>query len=312
MALDPQFRTVLDRMAQMDAPPLTGETAEQARANYRTLAMARRSGDYRPEAVAAVTDDRVDGPLGPVPVRVYRPEGGDDQPVVVYLHGGGWVVGDIETHDPVCRRMANAVGAVVVSVGYHLAPEHPHPAPLEDVMAVLRWTAATFGGRPLGVAGDSAGASLAAGAAMRAARGADRLDLAAQFLAYPAVDPAMGFPSVQANGEGYFLTGSDMAWFWHQYAPTPEAASDLDVALLHAPVPEGLAPAIIATAEYDPLHDEGVAYATHLADAGVPVQHVEGDGLVHGFLAFLGVVDAADRCGWRAMAAFAHLLRGGS
>nr|MDQ2727675.1 alpha/beta hydrolase [Actinomycetota bacterium] len=187
-----------------------------------------------------------------------------------------------------------------------------HPGPLDDVMAALRWTAATFGGRPHGVAGDSAGASLAAGAALRAANGPDRVDLAAQFLAYPAVDPAMGFPSVQANGEGCFLTAADMAWFWHQYAPTPETAADLDVALLHAPVPDGLAPAVIATAEYDPLHDEGVAYAAHLARAGIPVDHVEGDGLVHGFLAFLGVVDAAERCGSRAMAAFGRLLRGGS
>ncbi len=312
MALDPQFRTVLDRMAVMDVLPLTAGTADDARRSYRSLAMARRSGDYRPQPVAGVTDNRVDGPLGPVPVRVYRPEGPDDQPVVTYLHGGGWVVGDIETHDPVCRRLANEVGAIVVSVDYRLAPEHPHPAPLDDVMAALRWTAATFGGRPHGVAGDSAGASLAAGAALRAVTGSDRLDLAAQLLAYPAVDPAMGFPSVQANGEGYFLTSSDMAWFWHQYAPTPEVAADLEVSLLHIPVPAGLAPAIIATAEYDPLHDEGVAYAAHLADAGVRVEHIEGVGLIHGFLAFLGVVDAADRCGSRAMAAFASLLRGSS
>jgi acetyl esterase len=310
MALDPQFRTVLDRMAEMDVPPLTGGTAADARRNYRTVALARRSGDYQPEAVAGVTDHLVDGPLGPVPVRVYRPAGPDDQPVVTYLHGGGWVVGDLDTHDPVCRRLANQVGAIVVSVDYRLAPEHPHPAPLEDVMAALRWTAATFTGRPHGVAGDSAGASLAAGAAIRAAGEPDGVDLAAQLLAYPAVDPAMGFPSIQANGEGYFLTAADLAWFWQQYVPTPEAAADLDVALLHALVPDGLAPAVITTAEYDPLHDEGVAYADHLAGAGVHVDHVEGDGLVHGFLAFLGVVDAADRCGAAAMAAFGRLLRG--
>lgn len=310
MPLDPQFRTVLDRMAAMDVPPLSGASAAQARQNYKALALARRSGDYRPEAVAEVNDHQVDGPLGPVPVRVYRPEDAGDQPVVTYLHGGGWVVGDLDTHDPVCRRVANQVGATVVAVDYRLAPEHPHPAPLEDVMAALRWTAATFPGRPHGVAGDSAGASLAAGAALRSASEPDGVALAAQLLAYPAVDPAMGFGSVQANGEGYFLTAAEMAWFWHQYVPTPEAAADLDVALLHAVVPDGLAPAVVATAEFDPLHDEGVAYAAHLADAGVHVEHIEGDGLIHGFLAFLGVVDAADRCGADAMAAFARLLRG--
>jgi acetyl esterase len=161
------------------------------------------------------------------------------------------------------------------------------------------------------VAGDSAGASLAAGAAFRAATGPDRVDLAAQFLAYPAVDPAMGFPSVRANGDGYFLTAADMAWFWHQYVPTPEAAAELDVALLHAPVPDRLAPVVIATAEFDPLHDEGVAFAAHLAEAGVTVEHVEGEGLVHGFMGFLGMVDAADRCALWALAAFSRLLRGG-
>lgn len=309
MALDPQFRSVLDRMAAMDVLPLTQGTVDEARRSYRSLALARRSGDYRPQPVASVTDNRVDGPLGPVPVRVYRAEGPVDQPVVTYLHGGGWALGDLDTHDPVCRRLANEVGAIVVSVDYRLAPEHPHPSPLDDVMAALRWTAATFGGRPLGVAGDSAGASLAAGAALRAVTGPERLDLAAQFLAYPAVDPAMGFPSVQANGEGYFLTSADMAWFWHQYVPTPETAADLEVSLLHTPVPSGLAPAVVVTAEYDPLHDEGEAYAAHLADAGVLVEHIEGEGLIHGFLAFLGVVDAADRCGSRAMAAFASLVR---
>ncbi|MDQ6839301.1 MAG: alpha/beta hydrolase [Actinomycetota bacterium] len=311
MVLDPQFRAVLEAMASSDATALSAGTADDARRNYRALAMSRRRGDYRPETVAQVSDDRIDGPLGAVPVRLYRPDAVGDLPVVTYAHGGGWVLGDLETHDPVCRRMANQVGAIVVAVDYRLAPEHPHPAPLDDVMAALRWTAATFPGRPHGVAGDSAGASLVAGAALRAAHGPEGVDLVAQLLAYPAVDPAMGFPSIAANGEGFFLTAADIAWFWHQYLPTPEAAADLDVAVVHAPVPDGLAPAVVVTAEYDPLHDEGVAYAAHLSDAGVAVEHVEGFGLIHGFLAFLGVVDAAEVCGSTAMAAFARLLREG-
>jgi acetyl esterase len=166
MPLDPQFRAVLDQLAATGALPLVRGSAPETRSHYRSLAMARRGGDYRPEPVEGVEDRSVDGPAGPVAVRVYRPRA-DRGRVVTYLHGGGWVLGDLDTHDPVCRRVANALGATVVAVDYRLAPEHPHPAPLEDTMAAVAWTAATFPDRPHVVAGDSAGASLAAGAAPR-------------------------------------------------------------------------------------------------------------------------------------------------
>ena len=286
MPLDPQFRTVLDTFESKGLIPLVRGDAAETRAHYQTLALSRRGPQYVPEPVASATDQHSPGG---VPVRVYEPldpRGG----TLIFLHGGGWVVGDVETHDPLCRRVANGTGARVVSVDYRLAPEHPFPAGLDDAEEVLHWLWTEDPGRPLGVAGDSAGASLTAGVALRARD--KQLPLAAQLMFYPATDPAMTSPSFAENGAGYFLTGRDMAWFYQQYLPGgPGRAPEADLG--HADV-VGVAPAIVATAEFDPLRDEGIAYAARLADAGVPTQHVPGPGLIHGFAAFLGVVDAAD------------------
>jgi acetyl esterase len=225
-----------------------------------------------------------------VPVRIFEPRQPNGS-ILVYLHGGGWVVGSVDTHDPLCRRVANATGARVVSVDYRLAPEHPYPAALDDAEEVLRWLAAANPGRPLGVAGDSAGGSLSAGLAIRARD--QQLPLTAQLLLYPATDPAMTSPSITENGEGYFLTRDAMDWFYRQYFPSGVPAAG-DAKLAHADV-AGVAPAVVATAEFDPLRDEGAAYADRLKNAGVPVEYVPGPGLIHGFAGFLGVVDAADR-----------------
>ncbi|TCK22974.1 alpha/beta hydrolase [Pseudonocardia endophytica] len=307
MALDPAFRTVLDTLERADAVPLVRDgDALATRAHYRELSMARRGPGFVPEEVADVADGEFPGgPDHHIPVRSYRPAE-DTGAIVVYLHGGGWVVGDLDTHDPVCRRVANATGATVVSVDYSLAPEHPHPAALDDAEMVLRYLSASAYGRPIGVAGDSAGASLAAGLAVRAARGGGmRVD--AQLLFYPATDPTGSHPSVAENGHGYFLTAADMAFFWEQYLPGGAGATDPDIALLGTDV-RGVAPAVIATAEFDPLRDEGRAYADQLERAGVTVHRVEGPGLIHGFAAFLGVVDAADTVVASALAAFRDLL----
>ena len=286
MPLDPQFRTVLDTFESKGLLPLVRGDAAQTRAHYRTLALSRRGPQYVPEPVASATDQHSPGG---VLVRVYEPLD-PRSGTLIYLHGGGWVVGDVETHDPLCRRVANGTGARVVSVDYRLAPEHPFPAALDDAEEVLHWLWSEDPGRPLGVAGDSAGASLTAGVALRARD--KQIPLAAQLMFYPATDPAMTSPSFAENGAGYFLTGHDMAWFYQQYLPGgPGRAPEADVA--HADV-VGVAPAIVATAEFDPLRDEGIAYAARLADAGVPTQHVPGPGLVHGFAGFLGVVDAAE------------------
>ncbi|MHA6793889.1 alpha/beta hydrolase [Pseudonocardia bannensis] len=284
---------MIDQLTTAGALPLIRETAQATRSHYRSLAMARRGGGYSPEPVGDVKDRKVDSPAGPVPVRLYTPLE-DRGRVITYLHGGGWVVGDLDTHDPVCRRVANSVGATVVAVDYRLAPEHPHPAALDDAMAALAWTADTFPGRPHVVAGDSAGAALAAGAALRA-RDEGGPPLAAQLLVYPCTDPGMSMPSIRENGEGYFLTHADMTWFYDQYVPARSRREEPTVDLLHAPDLAGLPPAVVATAEFDPLRDEGDAYADRLRSAGVPVRHLPGPGLIHGYFAFLGVVDRADR-----------------
>jgi len=297
MPLDPQFRTVLDTFEAKGLTPLVRGDAAQTRAHYRTLALSRRGPQYVPEPVASATDQHSPGG---VPVRIYEPIQANGS-TLIYLHGGGWVVGDVETHDPLCRRVTNGTGARVVSVDYRLAPEHPFPAALDDAEEVLHWLRAEDPGRPLGVAGDSAGASLAAGVALRARD--QQIPLAAQLMLYPATDPAMTSPSIAENGAGYFLTERDMAWFYQQYLPADPASASASVGKTTAGAPEadlahadvaGVAPAIVATAEFDPLRDEGAAYAARLADAGVPVQYVPGPGLIHGFAGFLGVVDAAD------------------
>ena len=306
MPLDPAFRTMLDTLQETGALPLIRGSAVESREHYRALSLSRRGPDFVPEQVASVTEDAAEGPHGPVPVRIYHPAS-DHGAVVLWLHGGGWVLGDLDTHDPLCRRVANALGAVVVSADYRLAPEHPHPVPLDDAQAALRATASWFPDRPLGVAGDSAGASLAAGLAVRARDGGPRP--AAQLLFYPATDPSRSSRSIVDNGEGYFLTAADMEWFYAQYLPGG-GSDDPQVDLLRADL-SGVAPAVVATAEFDPLRDEGQAFAARLEQAGVPVHQVPGPGLIHGYAAFLGVVEAAERAAGQALAEFAGLLREG-
>jgi acetyl esterase len=310
MPLDPQFRTILDHLAEKGLLPLVQGDAGQTRAHYRALSFSRRGPSFVPEAVASVSDQR--SPQG-VPVRVFepcQPRGG----TVVYLHGGGWVVGDVETHDPLGRRVANVTGARVVSVGYRLAPEHPFPAGLDDAEHVLRWVGEQRPDEPVGVAGDSAGASLAAGLALRAR---DReIPLAAQLLFYPATDPSMASAAYAENGKGYFLTRDDMAWFYRQYLPALDEAAETQDGLAYAEANLAyanvarVAAAVVATAEFDPLRDDGAAYADRLKNAGVRVEYVPGPGLIHGYAAFLGVVDAADANATEAMETFGRLLRG--
>ena len=309
MPLDPQFRTILDHLEAKGLLPLVRDDAEQTRAHYRALSLSRRGPQFVPEPVASVADRLSPGG---VPVRIFEPcepRGG----TVVYLHGGGWVVGDVETHDPLCRRLANVTGARVVSVGYRLAPEYPFPAGLDDAEHVLRWVGEGRADEPAGVAGDSAGASLAAGLALRAR---DReIPLAAQLLFYPATDPSMASSSYAENGAGYFLTRDDMAWFYRQYLPDLGDATETEEGLAYAEVNlayanlNRVAAAVVATAEFDPLRDDGAAYADRLKNAGVRTEYVPGPGLIHGYAAFLGVVDAADSTATDAMETFAHLLR---
>jgi acetyl esterase len=238
-------------------------------------------------ALEAVDDDEVAG----VPVRRYRPRGADPAAVVVHLHGGGWVIGSLETDDAVAARLAVLSGCTVVSVDYRLAPEHPFPAAFDDAYAVVADLAIDH--RRVAVAGASAGANLAAAVCILAK---DRRGpaIALQALVYPVVDLSMSQRSYGENGEGYFLTLDAMRWFIDHYVPDEADRKDWRCAPLHADDFEDLPPALVITAEYDPLRDEGEAYAERLRDAGVPVTLTRYDGMIHGFLGLEGVDRAAE------------------
>ncbi|MEU5893603.1 alpha/beta hydrolase [Streptomyces sp. NPDC047461] len=289
MPLDPDIAAFLRSLQQLAAPEPGGNAAAQARARLRALTVDRLDRAARLEVAEVASTVLADS----VPARVYRPHAVAPAPTVVYLHGGGWVAGDLDTHDVHARTLCRDLDAVVVSVDYRLAPEHPFPAAVDDAYSALTWVARhveVFGGDParLAVGGDSAGATLAAVCAQQAH--ADGLSLAAQLLVYPSTDMAGVYPSRAENGEGYFLTATELHWFFAQYlgAGPSDAAStafgaDPRVAPLRAKDLTGLVPAVVATAEYDPLRDEGDAYAEALRDAGVRVAHRRFDGLVHGF-----------------------------
>jgi acetyl esterase len=243
------------------------------------------------ERVAEVFDREVPGAEGPVPVRVYRPGGHGPHGVLVYFHGGGYVFCGLDTHDQLCRMLCNRGNCVVVSVDYRLAPEHPFPAGVDDAWAVTRWVqdnaAEVHGDRErVAVGGDSAGGNFAAVVALHARDATRRQPLRLQLLLYPGVDRRGGYASLDENGEGYLLTSEMREWFSRLYVPDGVPADDWRLSPICAPSHEGTAPALVLTAEYDPLRDEGDAYAAALRGAGVPVTHVRADGMIHGFLQY--------------------------
>lgn len=250
------------------------------------------------EPVAAVENRFIPGPTSELPVRVYRPEGEGSLPALVAFHGGCWIVGNIDLADRPFRALANATGCVVVSVNYQKAPEHPFPVPLDDCYAGFTWTvahAAKLGVDPtrIGVVGDSAGGNLAASVCLKAREGGD-LAPKVQVLIYPAVDSALETPSARDCADGYGLTTLDMAWSWQQYVPDPAMREDPLVSPLRARSLTGLPPAVVVTAGFDVLRDEGLAYAERLQADGVPVVAHHYPGTIHGFL----WMDAAvDECG---------------
>ena len=300
MPVHPQVQPLLDAIAAMDGPPMSEVGPAAAREMYRTMTTMVPG-----EEVAAVEDVKLAGPDGPIPARVYRPaDAAEPAPCLLWLHGGGWVIGDLDTADATARGLANRAAAVVVSVDYRLAPEHPFPAAGDDAYAALRWVhdnAAELRIDPerIAVGGDSAGGNLAALLAIRWAREGSSPPLRHQVLVYPVTDLTRSHGSYEENAEGYFLTRDTMIWFIHSYGP-PDPASG-DCSPLFADDVTGVAPAVVLTAEYDPLRDEGDAYAAKLQAAGVAVEHHRYPGQVHGFAGMHGVADdaadALDRIG---------------
>ncbi|QQX82834.1 alpha/beta hydrolase [Cupriavidus necator] len=282
MALDPKAKYILDLMAAAGNPPLHQRTPEQARA---TLAIQPLAGE--PEPVASVEDCTVPAGDAALPVRIYRPEATGPLPALVYYHGGGWVIGSLDTVDVPCRRLANRAGCVVVSVDYRLAPEHKFPTAAEDAYAAARWVTANAGAlgvdpARVAVGGDSAGANLAAVVALMS-RDRGHFRLCHQTLLYPVTHHAFDTASYRDNGEGYFLTRDGMAWFWDHYLADAQDGRHPYASPLLAPDHAGLPPALVITAEFDPLRDEGEAYGRRLAAAGVPVEVTRYDGMIHGF-----------------------------
>jgi acetyl esterase len=294
MPLDDDVAHTLATLAASDAPALSEGSVTDARANY----------DAAPkppiDQLVRVEDRTVPGRAGDIPVRLYADSIGDPLPIVVFFHGGGWVLSSVDGHDPLARRIAKLTGALVVSVEYRLAPEHPYPAPFDDCWATTTWLAQngrTWGGDPgrIAVCGDSAGGNLAAGVALRARD--DGVTLALQALIYPCIDDRQdASPSMTENAEGLFLTARDMAWFWDHYVPDEHRADPRAVpARAHTADLRGLAPAFVQTAEYDPLRDEGESYAARIADAGVPVEVIRYPGVVHGFVARWHIMGRAEQ-----------------
>lgn len=283
MPLDPEIRQMLETTGG-SLPDVRTQPLDAVRRVYDM------SAGISTIELAGIRDMTIPGPGGDLPVRVYRPAGGGLKPALVYFHGGGWVIGSLASHDGACRRLAEVSGCVVVAVDYRLAPEHPFPAAFDDSYAATKWVAAEAASLAIdptrvGVAGDSAGANLAAAVTLKA-RDAGGPALAVQVLIYPATRFDAETPSMIRNAEGYGLTTAAMRWFSAQYIPDPALRQSPFASVMNAKSVAGLPRALVVTAEFDPLCDEGEAYAERLRDAGVPVRAIRYDGTIHGFLRF--------------------------
>lgn len=288
MPLDPTVEAMLKQMADAGGPSMTEMEPAAAREMYRAMGAAKTRADVHEVSDREIAD---------VPVRIYRPAATTGLPALVFFHGGGWVIGDLETHDGDCRTLANAAGCVVIAIDYRLAPEHRYPAALDDCYAVA--TAVAEMSEELGidperiaVGGDSAGGNLAASVALKARDGSGP-SFVHQLLIYPVTDAHFETDSYRDNAEGYMLTRQGMEWFFDHYVPDASARQDPLVAPLRASHHGGLPPATIITAEYDPLRDEGEALGARLEAAGVPVVTRRYDGMIHGFFGMTDLLEGA-------------------
>ncbi len=298
-ALDPQARAVIDLVIRSGRPAYHQLSPKDARQLFRET---RPASTPTPPQIGMVRDLTADGPLGPIPLRVYRPAGvpaSTPLAVLVFFHGGGWVIGDLETHDVLCRQLTAGSGVSVVSVDYRLAPEHKFPAAVDDAWAATRWVVAHAGelavdASRLAVGGDSAGGNLAAVVALLA-RDKGAPAIAVQVLIYPVTDLVGETRSYRDFAEGYLLTREGMRWFIAHYLTAEAEAADWRASPLRAQSLAGLPPALIVTAGFDPLRDEGEAYAERLRDAGVRVDSVCYGGMIHGFVPMGRLLDTAGR-----------------
>jgi acetyl esterase len=304
-SLHPQIVQVLEAMAKAELRPIEAMTPVEARAQMEATARARKA---EPLPVAQVEERMIPGPGGEIRLRLYRPNAAAPVPAIVYYHGGGHVIGSLDTHDLVARNLCAGAGALVASVDYRMGPEHKFPAAVEDSFAALEWVhanAASLGADPgrIGVHGDSAGANLAAVAALMA-RDAGGPELRLQSLVCPVADYTLSGASYGKYAEGYgILTRDAMAWFGRHYLRSPADAEDWRASPLRTPSLAGVAPAIVITAECDVLHDDGESYAEALRRSGVPVEYREYPGTIHAFFGMVPVVDdamAAQRQVWAA------------
>ena len=316
--LDPIIAEIIPKLPLRDPATMTPQSARDA---LRALAAARAA--VPPPPVESAGDIEVKGAAGGIAARVYR-NSQSKSPTVVFFHGGGWVAGDLETHDRQARLLAIETGAVVISVDYRRPPETRFPGAFEDAFAATRDIIARideFGGdlKRIGVAGDSAGGNLAATTAI--ASRDEGIKLAAQLLAYPVIDVAGNyadakenarFPSRAENAEGYFLSRAVMEWFSGHYLADINQGTDWRVSPLRATNLAGVAPAIVTTAWFDPLRDEGKAYAEALKAAGVPTSYYDGPGLIHGYFGLGDASEAARTEARRARADFRLLLERGA
>jgi acetyl esterase len=293
MPLDPQAQSLVDAMAKLNLKLIEDSTPEEARESMRS----RTAGLGPFDEVAAVSEHRVSVKGGEIAVRLYEPAGKGPHPALVFYHGGGWVIGDLYTHDGICRSLTNAAGCVVASVDYRLAPEAKYPVAAEDSYAALEWILANarrlnIDARRVAVGGDSAGGNLSAVVALMA-RDRKGPAIAYQVLIYPVTNSNLDTPSYHENATGYVLTREAMRWFWRHYLEHEEQGKEPLAAPLLAPSLAGLPPALVITAACDPLRDEGEAYAARLRDAGVPVTLTRYDGVFHGFIRMTRFLDKA-------------------
>jgi acetyl esterase len=302
MSPNPQMQAVLDQYAKFATPPLEQLTPANAR-NLPTLKnaveemAAETPAPPAPEPVGTIGHTMIPGPEGELLARVYTPEGDGPFPILVYFHGGGWVIANLDVYEPSCRALCNAAECIVVSVAYRQAPEHKYPAAVEDAYAATQWVianAAQLGGDPnrVAVGGESAGGNLATVVCLKAKDEGGKMPVA-QLLIYPVTDSRMNTRSYQENTDSKPLNSAMMPWFWKHYLGDEADGREPYASPLLAPSLRGLPPATLIFAEIDPLRDEGEAYANRLADAGVPVRATRYTGVTHEFFGLAGVVDKA-------------------